>query len=178
MDGRRAGVPRRRAEHIERLAAHPALPLIEVAKQLQREILEGERRPVKQLEHKQILAELFQRRHGRMGKTPVGAHDDVFELRGFNVGREPLEKLNAQVGVAEVLHAPSSPDRSGRLSGRKSPPSGASPTATASEKPSGSVCPRVEMKRIVEVRSGSREKGFWMAGAGILSPASFHPDSL
>ena len=105
VDGRRAGVPRCRAEHVERLPAHTALPLVEIAEQLQREILEGKRRPVKQLQHKQIVAELLQRSHGGMGELPVGPRDCLFQLRGFDVGRESLQELAAKVRVIQALQA-------------------------------------------------------------------------
>jgi hypothetical protein len=51
VDRRRPGVARRRAEDIDRLAPHPALVLVEIAQQLEGEILERQRGAVEELEH-------------------------------------------------------------------------------------------------------------------------------
>ena len=75
--------------------------LVEVAEELQREILEGECRPVKELEDEQVLAQLFERGDRGMGEMAVGTRDELLERGWFHIGREPAEKLVAEIRVAQ-----------------------------------------------------------------------------
>ena len=77
---RAAGIARSRDHHGDALAARRQHMIHEPAEQLHREILECQRRPVKQLEHKIVSAELGQRRHRGMTKTAVGFARHAGEL--------------------------------------------------------------------------------------------------
>ena len=51
------------------------------AEELHREILEGERRPMKQFEQKEIVAELRERRDGDMVEPGIGRRDHLAQRR-------------------------------------------------------------------------------------------------
>jgi len=61
VDGGRAGVARSRAEDVDRLVADLALVLVQVAQQLEGEILERECGPVEELQHVGARVELDER---------------------------------------------------------------------------------------------------------------------
>jgi hypothetical protein len=115
--------------------------LVEIAEELQREILERERRPVEELEHVGALVELLERRDVGMLEGRVGTRDDLPQHGRPDVGRETAGKTRSTARRSPAGQSAKSPAKSGSVSGRNKPPSGASPVATASEKPSGGSLP-------------------------------------
>ena len=67
-----AGVAGRRDDDGRAFAALLQHVIHQPRHKLHRQILEGERRPVKKLEHEQARIELGERRNGRMAKGAVG----------------------------------------------------------------------------------------------------------
>jgi len=59
----------------------------QAGEQLHRQILEGERGPVKQLEHKRIRGELDKRCHRRMTEPVIGFARHAGEVRGAVGGK-------------------------------------------------------------------------------------------
>ncbi len=88
-DGRRAGVARGRDEHRDALVALAQHVVEEPADELQREILEGQRRAVEELEQPLAGVELDERADGRMAEARVGLGAQPLEQRGLElVARE------------------------------------------------------------------------------------------
>ena len=72
LDRRRAGVARGRADDGDPLAALGQHMVVEPAQELQRHILEGQRRPVEQLQQPGPGIDLLQGRHRLMAETGIG----------------------------------------------------------------------------------------------------------
>ena len=110
LDRGGAGIARGRADDRDRPAALLQKMLEQVAQQLQGDVLEGERRPVEQLEQPVVGVELAQGRHG-----------DVIEA-GIRLVDQP-----AQLGLAQGTFDERAPERSRRPPDRKrraGPPAG------------------------------------------------------
>ncbi len=68
--------------------------------ELHRQILEGERRPVEQLEHEQAVAELHQRRGRRMAEGAVGLLRRAGEIGlGDRIADEGPDHLERDLGI-------------------------------------------------------------------------------
>ena len=73
IDRRRAGIARGRADDGQVLASPRAEEFLEQqAEQLQRDILEGQRRPVEQFEQPLLFVELLERRDRLVGEAAIG----------------------------------------------------------------------------------------------------------
>jgi len=102
VDRRRAGVAGGGPKHVDGLVAQGALPGVEVAQQLQGKVLEGERRPMEQLQHEGLVIEPHKRRHlGSVEACVAGARKGA-KLLHRDVRREVGEKLRAQVCVSKL----------------------------------------------------------------------------
>ena len=102
MDRRRTGVARGRAEHGQAFAGLFDLALVEQAQQLQREVLEGQRRAVKQLQHIGLVRDLLQRGHIRRIKTPIRLRRELMPLRVTDLRREQREKLRRKLRIRQL----------------------------------------------------------------------------
>ena len=96
----RAGVARGRADDRHLLAAPRQRGIEQPPNQLQRQILEGKRRAVKQLQQPQPLVQLHERRHGGMAERAVGAPGQPrqFLARECLAGKERHD-LRRQLGI-------------------------------------------------------------------------------
>ena len=103
VDRRRAGVSRGCPEDVDRFPGPLDLFLEEAADELQAEILEGKARAVEQLEDKQVVGELLQRRVHRVAEIPVAAVDDLDEVIAVVVGVEEAQKIPGKRGIGEGL---------------------------------------------------------------------------
>ena len=110
LDGGGAGIAGGRADDRDRPAAFLQKMLEQVAQQLQRDVLEGERRPVEQLEQPVVGVELAQGRHGDVIEAGIclvdqsaqlGLAQGTFDERGEN-GRGDLLIGSAAQGVQPV----------------------------------------------------------------------------
>jgi len=102
VDGGGAGVARGGAEHGERLVAGHALVLVEVAEELEGEVLEGERGPVEELEHPGLVVELAQRGDVGVVEFRVRGGRHAREVGDRDVGGEEREELAEQLRVREL----------------------------------------------------------------------------
>ena len=75
-----AGIARSRADHRDAFAASRQHRIEHRPDQLQRQILEGEGRPVKQLEQPEALVELHQRGHRGMAEPAIGRGGEPLQL--------------------------------------------------------------------------------------------------
>ena len=100
----RAGVARSRPEN-ERARAAARKHMIEhPAEHLQGEILEGQRRPVEQLEHILVVAEGGQRRHPGLGEAGIAVlYDPAQFVRGEGGAGEWRRDAEGEFGVGEVF---------------------------------------------------------------------------
>ena len=115
----------------------------EPADELQREILERERRPVEELQQPLVRVELHERADRRVAEPGVGLVAQALEQRGLQlVAREGPDdaRRDARVGLAGAEIGGSA----GHCSGTYRPPSLASPASRVSLKPSAGARPRVE----------------------------------
>src|SRR5271157_4440908 len=83
-----------------------ALPRVEAAEQLEGDVLEGERRPVEELQHAQAGVELEERRDLGALEAEVGPRGELPELRLGYVVRETAQEAEAELGVLQPLEAP------------------------------------------------------------------------
>ena len=109
--GGRAGIAGGGAEDVDRFAALVQNILEQVAEQLHRHVLEGERRAVRQLLRVQPIFQLGQRRDlGSVAAVAgeavdvggVGLGDDGLEVGSRDVGDELRQDFERQVGVREL----------------------------------------------------------------------------
>ncbi len=111
--GRRAGVARGGAEDVDGLAALREHVLEQVAEQLHRHVLEGERGPVGQLEqaehalasqpvHRGDVARPVARAHMAIDLGGVGLVADRLEVGGGDVGDEPGQDRERQLGIGQA----------------------------------------------------------------------------
>ena len=100
LDGGAAGVAGGRDHDGGALAARAQHVIHQPRHQLHRQVLEGERRPVEQLQHEQAGAELHQRRGGRMAEGAVGLlrHAREIGLRDA-VADEGPDHLDRDLGI-------------------------------------------------------------------------------
>ncbi len=70
----------------------------QAGEQLHRQILEGQRRPMKQLQHERVRAELHQRRHCRMAEPVIGFPRHAGEFRD-PVGRKPRDHIAGHIRI-------------------------------------------------------------------------------
>ena len=77
---------------VRALAARLQRMVHQPRQKLHGQVLEGQRRTVKQLQHEEIGAELDERRHGGMAKARIGGLDHGAQRRGgdfaANIGRD------------------------------------------------------------------------------------------
>ena len=143
-DGRRARVARGRGEH--RDAARRAASRTwskSLPDELQREILEGQRRPVEELQQPLAGVELDERADGGVPEARVGLVAQALEQRGLElVARERADdgRGHARVRLARRHCRQLGP----ALRARTGPPSLARPASRVSQKPSAGARPRVE----------------------------------
>ena len=101
MDGRAAGVSGRRPEHAELFAAQFDLPFIKKAQQLQREVFEGQRRPVEELQDVGFVRDLLQRGHIRRFKAAIRLRGELMPLRQRDLRREQTKKLRRELWICQ-----------------------------------------------------------------------------
>ncbi len=101
VDGRRPGVAGGGAQHIDRLTPHLALVAVELPQQLEREVLERERRAMEQLEHLQVRPQTPERRNRRVGEPRIRPIHELPQFRRRDVRREHPHELVAEVRVTE-----------------------------------------------------------------------------
>ena len=100
LDRGAAGVARGRDHDGGALAALTQRMIHQPRQQLHRQILEGERRPVEQLEHEQAGAELHERRGRRMAEGAVGLARHAREIGlGDAVADEGPDHLDRDFGI-------------------------------------------------------------------------------
>ena len=103
LDRRRAGIARGGADDGDMLAALAQHMVVEPAEQLQRHILEGQRRPVEQLHQPGLAVELPQRRHRAMAEGGVAVADDAREGVGLHpAGDEGRHDPHRQLGIFQA----------------------------------------------------------------------------
>ena len=74
--------------------------------ELHRQVLEGERRPVKELEHEGVGADLRERRHGRMTECPIGLARHAGEIGfGDRAADERTHDLDRDLGIGPAREA-------------------------------------------------------------------------
>jgi hypothetical protein len=101
----RAGVARGRADDRHPLAAPRQRRIKELPQQLQRQILEGEGRSVKQLQQPQIVVELDQRRHRLVAKPGIGRLAQPAQLAGRKaVAGEEADDAGREIGIRQAAH--------------------------------------------------------------------------
>ncbi len=118
VDGRRAGVAGGGAEDVDRLVADLALVLVQVAQQLEGEILECERRPVEELQHVGALVELDEWCDVRVGELGVRLGDDGAQRFLRDVRREVFEELEAELRVVQFFETGELPAEVGQRLGQ------------------------------------------------------------
>ena len=103
FERRRAGIARGRADDRHPLAAPRQRRIEQMTEQLQRQILERQRRPVKQLQQPQPLVELDQRRHRRVAEPGIGrlAHPAHFAGPEAVAGEE-ADDPRRQIGIGKT----------------------------------------------------------------------------
>ncbi len=111
VDRRGPGVAGGGAEDIDRLPAHLALVGVEIAQQLQREVLERERRPVPELEHVEPLGERPKRRDRGICETRVALGDQAPQFLRRDIRGEYPHELEAERRVVEAGHAAEFPGK-------------------------------------------------------------------
>jgi hypothetical protein len=105
VDRRAAGVAAGRPDDGQALVAAGEEFLEQQAEQLQRDVLEGERRPVEKLEQPVALVELHQRGDRRVGEAAVGLIAQLAQAIGREaVADERLHHPRRQLGVWEPAH--------------------------------------------------------------------------
>ncbi len=117
----------------------------EPADELQREILEGQRRPVEELEQPLAGIELDERADSRVAEARVGLGAQPLEQRGLElVAREcPDDAPRRRCAYGSPRRRVQAARASARA--RTGPPSLARPASSVSQKPSAGARPRVEM---------------------------------
>ena len=104
LDRRGAGVARGRADDRDRAAAAREKKLEQARQQLHGDVLEGERRPVKQLEQPLVRPELAQRRDRGVIEPVVGRRDQPVELgRAEGVARERRQDPRGHLLIGRAL---------------------------------------------------------------------------
>ena len=148
LDRGGARIARSRADDGGTLAARLQRMVDEPRQQLHGEVLEGQRRPVEQLQREKIGVELHERRDGGMAEARIG----VLDHRAQHGARD----LAADIGrdhrfcdfgvrlAGEARDRVASKPRIG-LAARYRPPSGARPAISVCVKESGAASPRVEI---------------------------------
>ena len=100
LDRRAAGVAGGRHHHRGALAARGQHVIHQPAQKLHRQVLEGERRAVEELEHEIVGAVLRQRRHRRMAEAAVGLARHAGEVvLGNRVADERPDHLDRHLGI-------------------------------------------------------------------------------
>ena len=74
---------------------------VKIAQELEREILECQSRPMKELQHMEVGRELFERGDLRMRKSRVGFFDDRTQYRRLDVVCEHTQELETEFSVAQ-----------------------------------------------------------------------------
>ena len=105
IDRRRTGIAAGRPDDGQRIPAPAEEFLEQQAEQLERDVLECQGRPVKQLEQPLLLVELFERRHRLVGKAAIGLggqFEQAFggEASGHERGHDP----RGQLGIGQPGH--------------------------------------------------------------------------
>ena len=106
LDGRRPGVARGRPDDGHRAPGVGQLPFEEPTDELERDVLERQRRPVEQLEEPSVVAEPAQRDDVGVVEARVGALDEwaqlvLVERGGHQIGEHP----GGDLGVGAVAPA-------------------------------------------------------------------------
>jgi hypothetical protein len=99
LDGRAAGVSGRRRHDGDACAAGGEDAVHQARQQLHGHVLEGQGRPVEQLEHPQAAIDLHERRHGGVAEAGVGLAGDRDQLVvGDRAARERLQQRDGHFG--------------------------------------------------------------------------------
>ena len=111
--------------------------------ELQRDVLERQRRAVEQLEQPLLVVDLHERHDGRVAERGVGVATQLVERAGAElVADERRHHRGGDRGV--VVGARAGRAAPATRSGTYRPPSVARPASSASAKPSSGALPRVE----------------------------------
>ena len=101
-DRRGSGIARGRADDRRALAARLQHMVHQPGEQLHRHVLEGERRPMEELEDEEIVVDLDERSHGRMAEGRIGLRDHIGECtlgdRGIEERRDDARR-NLGIGT-------------------------------------------------------------------------------
>ncbi len=100
LDGGAAGIARGRDHDGPAFAARRQHVVHQPRQKLHRQILEGERRPVEQLERELVHAELHQRRHGGMAESAIGLARHAGEVGlGDRIAGKAADHLDGDFGI-------------------------------------------------------------------------------
>lgn len=143
-----ARVAARRAEHVDFCAAFRKQIFVQVAHELEREILERKRRTVVEFEQIMRFVELRKRGNARVVEFFIRRIHDFLMVGFGNVVGEDFQELEAHFGVRQALPRRQFSRNVGNRRGNVEAAVGASPSETASENASFLLCPRVLMYSI------------------------------
>ena len=103
LDGGGAGVARGRADHSGMSALAHERAVHEPRHHLHGDVLEGERRPVKQLEQELVRTDLAERRDGRVMETAIGLFEHGLEVGQASVAFEKgAHDAVGDIGIVEA----------------------------------------------------------------------------
>ena len=103
FDRGRAGIAGGRADHRDVLAAPGQDRIEHRPDQLQRQILEGEGRPMKELEEPEVLVELYQRGHRGMAEPAIGRGGELLQFAGREgVAGEQSDDVGGDLGIGQA----------------------------------------------------------------------------
>ncbi len=106
IDRRAAGIATGGADDGQVIVAPGEEMLEQLAEQLQRHVLEGERGAVEQLQQPLLLVELLERRHRDMAETAIGARAQFAQLVLAQArGDERQHHPHRQLDIGEARHA-------------------------------------------------------------------------
>ena len=100
LDGGAAGVAGGRDHDGGALAARAQRMIHQARQELHRQVLEGERRPVKQLEHEGVRRKLHQRHHGRMAEARHRLRAPCGRVRRFAIAPPAKGAITSQATSA------------------------------------------------------------------------------
>jgi hypothetical protein len=129
---------------------------VEVPEQLEGEVLEGQRRPVPELQHVKVFRQRLERGDRRIGKVGVARGNQLAEGGGGDVRGENPQKLKTQLRIGQRGEALQLTGKIRQRLREKQPAVGCEPSRNGVRKPEGGVWPRVEMKRIGSFVAASR----------------------
>ncbi len=102
VNGGAAGIPRGGSEDGEALAGESGLALVKEAKELEGEVLEGQRGAVEKLEDKGLVIELAEWGDVWRVEAGVGLGGEAVPLGGGDLRAEDLEELRGEFGIGEL----------------------------------------------------------------------------